>query len=92
MGRRYTGGSFVLLVGPTRRETGEARLGMTVSRKVGNAVVRNRLKRRVREWFRRGGRLLVPGLDVVVIARAGAAGLSGPAAFVELTRAARGVR
>ena len=46
-----------------------ARLGITVSRKVGNAVVRNRFKRRTREWFRSQRSLLNPELDLVVIAR-----------------------
>jgi len=46
-----------------------ARLGLTVSRKVGNAVVRNRVKRRVREWFRSGGRTPLSGGRLVVIAR-----------------------
>jgi len=48
---------------------GARRLGITASRKVGNAVRRNRFKRRVREWFRRRRWELEPGLDVVVIAR-----------------------
>ncbi len=52
------------------------RLGVTVSRRVGNAVVRNRLKRRIREWFRRKRRALPEGLDLVVIGRRGAVGLS----------------
>jgi len=65
---------------------------VTVSRKVGNAVVRNRVKRRIREWFRRDGQALVVGRDVVVIARASAAGFSGAASFAELSRIARGVR
>lgn len=53
-----------------------AKLGLTVSRKVGNAVIRNRVKRRVREWFRLGGRLRLDGGSLVVIARRAAAELS----------------
>lgn len=60
------------------------RLGLTVSRRVGNAVVRNRLKRRVREWFRRARAELEPGLDLVVIARRGASELSSRETGVEL--------
>lgn len=36
----------------TKGEAGTPRLGITVSKRVGNAVVRNRVKRLVREWFR----------------------------------------
>ena len=44
-----------------------ARLGITASRKVGNAVVRHRNKRRVREIFRRSPeRALLPASDIVV--------------------------
>lgn len=57
------------------------RLGLTVSRKVGGSVERNRVKRRVREWFRRARYGLEPGMDWVVIARAPAKSLS----FVDLT-------
>jgi len=45
------------------------RLGTTVSRKVGNAVVRNRWKRRLREIFRRNRDAFPPGFDYVVIVR-----------------------
>ena len=45
------------------------RLGITTSRKVGNAVARNRFKRRARAWFRHRRDELEPGTDVVVIAR-----------------------
>jgi ribonuclease P protein component len=50
------------------------------------------VKRRIREWFRREGRLQTAGFDAVVIARAGAAALGGAAMFAELNRVARGVR
>ncbi len=46
-----------------------ARLGVTASRKVGNAVVRNRVKRLVREAFRCTRELWSPGLDLIVIVR-----------------------
>ncbi len=50
------------------------RLGITVSRKVGGAVVRNRVKRRVREIYRRWSeRARLPALDLVVAARPAAA-------------------
>ena len=59
-------GSFVTLH-VWRRPEPLARLGITVSRKVGNAVVRNRLKRWTREFYRRwpvrGG---LPGVDLVI--------------------------
>jgi ribonuclease P protein component len=61
-----------------------ARLGLSVSRKVGDAVVRNRVKRALREQFAALVPALPPGLDVVVIARPGAAEYlseRGPAAL-----------
>lgn len=46
-----------------------SRLGLTVGRKAGCAVERNRFKRRVREWFRRHQATLPGPVDIVVIAR-----------------------
>ncbi len=44
------------------------RLGITASRKVGNAVARNRIKRRIRELFRRNKTVLPRATDIVFIA------------------------
>ena len=51
---------------------GTQRLGVTVTKKVGNAVVRNRIKRVVREVFRRNRELFPDATDVVFIAKQGA--------------------
>jgi ribonuclease P protein component len=59
---------------------------VTASRKVGSAVVRNRVKRRIRDAFRRRRSLLPAGVDVVVIARPSAAALPGPAVAEELAQ------
>jgi ribonuclease P protein component len=53
-----------------------SRLGITASRKVGNAVVRNRFKRRTREWFRRRRVNFTSDVDLVVIARRSGSRLS----------------
>lgn len=52
------------------------RLGLTVSTKLGHAVVRNRVRRRLREIYRLHEGELVAGMDVVVVARVRAAGSS----------------
>ena len=49
-----------------------ARLGLSVSRKVGPAVLRNRWKRLIREAFRRSRTQMASGLDLIVRPRAGA--------------------
>jgi ribonuclease P protein component len=59
-----------------------------VGRRVGNAVARNRVKRRVREWFRRTRADLPARTDWVVIARQGAADLDAAAVAAELERLA----
>jgi ribonuclease P protein component len=48
-------------------------LGLAVSKRIGSAVVRNRVKRRLREVFRRHKNLLNLHSDVVVVARSAAA-------------------
>jgi ribonuclease P protein component len=72
VGRRAGSGLFVAFLaplGPTARQAVTSRLGVTVSRRVGNAVVRNRVKRQLREWFRHARSAMPEARDVVVIAR-----------------------
>jgi ribonuclease P protein component len=52
-----------------------ARLGLSVGRKIGKAVVRNKVKRRVRQVFWDLADRLQPGHDYVIVARAGVEGL-----------------
>lgn len=63
---------------------GYSRLGITVTRKTGNAVVRNRIKRHVREFFRQNRHLLGTGVDVNVIAKKAAAEATSRQSFVAL--------
>ena len=64
-----------------------SRVGLTISSKVGIAVVRVRLRRQLRELFRKRRMQWPPGLDVVLVVRTSAA----QASFAELSRAFDGV-
>ena len=66
------------------RDSGPSRLGTTVSRKVGNAVVRNRCKRQLKEFFRCVRQFLNPSLDLSILARPGAAKLTSQQVNKEL--------
>ncbi|MCW2951189.1 MAG: ribonuclease protein component [Conexibacter sp.] len=94
-GRSQSNRVLVLHVFP-RGEDGEARVGLSVSRKVGGAVERNHVKRLLREAFDREAARLPDGQDVVVVARPEARavaerdGLEGiHAALAELVDAVR---
>ncbi|HZZ86417.1 MAG TPA: ribonuclease P protein component [Anaeromyxobacteraceae bacterium] len=84
-GRRLFARELVVLAIPNG--CGRARLGITVSSKVANAVVRNQIKRWVREAFRVMAAQW-PAVDLVVIARTGAVsvGLDGAREALEAAR------
>ncbi len=97
-GRRLTGDHYMLFA---RRSAGQggpagpARVGVTVSRKVGGAVLRNKVKRWVRESCRRLQRELPAGMELVIVARPSAAAAGyGPTAseLANLARRAVGLR
>lgn len=67
-GRSHASRELVLYVFPRERE-GPQRLGLSVSRKVGGAVERNRVKRLLREAFAQEGPKLPAGTDAVLVAR-----------------------
>ena len=63
-----------LVVYCRRNREGVNRLGYTVSVKLGHAVVRNRVRRRLREIYRLNAPRLKRGYDIVIVARARAVG------------------
>jgi ribonuclease P protein component len=69
--RRRSVSDGVLLVYACENGLPHCRLGMSVSRKVGKAVARNRWKRLIREAFRLRREELPAGLDLIVIPKAG---------------------
>ena len=52
------------------------RVGITVSKKLGKAVIRNRVRRRIREAYRLNEEKFLPGWDIVIVARSRAVEVS----------------
>jgi len=72
------GNRFLVLYSFARREDepgGEARLGLSVGRRIGNKKQRNKVKRAIREAFWKLGGELPEGHDYVIVARPGVEGL-----------------
>ncbi|CAN7145477.1 ribonuclease P protein component [Rhizobium sp. LjRoot258] len=69
-GEKRKGGFFLLEVLDRKEPETEARVGFTVTKKHGNAVERNRMRRRLKEAVRlHAGFAMQPGHDYVVVAR-----------------------
>lgn len=70
--RKSSASDDTLIVYAAKSDNAHTRLGLAVSKKIGNAVVRNAWKRRIREAFRRQRVELPVGFDFVVLPRRGA--------------------
>jgi ribonuclease P protein component len=75
-GEKIHSGKFVLFY--RENDVGHARLGITVSRKIGCASTRNRVKRLLREIFRRSSAEIPTNFDIVINAKSGCAGAGFP--------------
>ena len=59
-----------------KNRTDTNRVGITVSKRLGKAVVRNRVRRRIREAYRLNEQKFLPGWDIVIVARSRAVEVS----------------
>jgi ribonuclease P protein component len=93
-GRRAGGAALVvhLLVDGSLTQGSEPRVGFVVSKAVGNAVVRNRVRRRLRHLVRANLSSLPAGSELVVRALPAAAGMTSTELAVEVSRCLQRVR
>lgn len=83
---------FVLLFAANSERSACARIGIVATKRIGNAVERNRVKRIVRETFRELAKIFPAGIDLVVIGREGAQRISSLDAKAEWLSVERLIR
>lgn len=72
--RRDSKGNRLLVMYKLKNDSDSLRIGISVSKKVGNSIVRHRLTRLIRESYRLNEEKVARGYDMVVIARSAAKG------------------
>jgi len=82
LGKKTQNRHFIAIFSPGRSQ--RTRLGVTVTRKVGHAPTRNRIKRFSREYFRLNRHIITGHWDINIIAKKRAAELSSEQAFLSL--------
>ena len=84
LGARYRTPHFRIRM--LKNPLGRTRLGISIGRKAGKACARNRIKRRLKEYFRLNRGVMPPEMDIVFIALDGAANLETDQLGKELSR------
>jgi len=90
IGRSTAGRLMVVYTAP--REATTVRIGFSAGKKLGNAVIRNRVRRRLKEMVRKVLPYLQGGRDLVVIARAGAVKATWPELEKEFQQICRRIK
>jgi len=88
-GKNTAGVYLAMYARRNRRFRNVTRLGVSVSSKLGGAVVRNRVRRRIKEAYRLCEDHFVSGVDIVVVARSRAIGADFSAIGAELLKLGR---